>query len=485
MDSRLGEDPAQQDAPARPALELASAVRSGELSASAVVEAALERIQERDSAIGAFTSVHAEAALAEAEGIEPGDPRPFAGVPIAIKDLSAAIAGRPLTQGSDLFGDYTPDRDAFVVSRLKRAGFVIVGQTSTPEMGILPVTEPRRFGPTRNPWDTARTPGGSSGGSAAAVAAGMVPLAHGSDGGGSIRIPAACCGLFGLKPSRGRISRGPVFGDSILATDGVLTRTVADTAAVLDLLSGYEPGDATWAPPPDESLAERASREPPPLRVGVVEMPPLEAEVDPVSLGAVRDAGELLQSLGHEVEDATPPWGGGVIYPEFKKLWAAQISVGVAFGAQIAGREPRAEDVEPLTWDQYERARDLPAVDYVVAVTVLQAYARAIVEFGLGYDVLMTPALAQRPVAIGGIDGCGEDPAGEFDKSARFTPYTAIANITGLPAMSVPLYQGEDGLPLAVHAIGRPLAEGTLLSLAAQLERVRPWADRRPPAPYD
>jgi amidase len=217
--------------------------------AAELVEASLARIESLDREVNAFCHLDPDGALAAADRVAPGDPRPFAGVPIAIKD-TAEVAGWPYTLGSEIFGDFVPGYDTYAVRRLREAGFVPVGKTSLPEFGILPVTEPRRFGPTRNPWDTERTPGGSSGGSAAAVAAGMVPLAHGSDGGGSIRIPAACCGLVGLKPARGRISRGPAQGDDFLVQDGVLTRTVTETADLLDVLAGYEPGDSTWAPPP-------------------------------------------------------------------------------------------------------------------------------------------------------------------------------------------------------------------------------------------
>ncbi|MGA2013678.1 MAG: amidase, partial [Solirubrobacteraceae bacterium] len=232
----------------RSAVELAAMIRAGELAAPELVRAALDRIDELNPRINAFAHVAHASALAEAEAVAPGDPRPFAGVPIAIKD-NRAVAGMPLTMGSDLFAAVTPRVDAFCVRRLRDAGFVIVGKTTMPEMGILPTTESRRHGPTLNPWSPDHTPGGSSGGSAAAVAAGMVPIAHGNDGGGSIRIPASCCGLVGLKPARGRVSVGPDAGQSFLASDGVLTRTVADSAAALDLLAGYEPGDATWAPP--------------------------------------------------------------------------------------------------------------------------------------------------------------------------------------------------------------------------------------------
>ncbi|MEA2146907.1 MAG: amidase, partial [Solirubrobacteraceae bacterium] len=241
----------------RSASELAQLVQSGELSARELVAASLQSIDELEPRVGAFTHVAHEQALAEAAAVGPGDPRPFAGVPIAIKD-NRAVAGMPITMCSDLFGDLVPRHDAFLVRRLREAGFIIVGKTKLPEMGILPTTEPRRFGAAHNPWDLQRTPGGSSGGSAAAVAAGMVPVAHGNDGGGSIRVPAACCGLVGLKPARGRVSVGPDSGQSFLVSDGVLTRTVSDTAALLDVLTGYEPGDATWAPPPSAPYAQLA-----------------------------------------------------------------------------------------------------------------------------------------------------------------------------------------------------------------------------------
>src|SRR5918998_1571080 len=276
----------------RPAGELAALVRAGELTARELVESALERIEALDPDLNAFVCTDPDGALAAADAVEAGDERPFAGVPIAVKD-TAAVAGLPYTLGSHAFGDFVPAHDAFVVRRLREAGFVIVGKTNLPEFGILPVTEPRRFGPTRNPWDPERTPGGSSGGAAAAVAAGMVPLAHGSDGGGSIRIPAACCGLVGLKPSRGRISRGPDQGDDFLVQDGVLTRTVADTAALLDVLAGYEPGDASWAPPPPEPFARTAGREPGRMRIGVTTVPAIEsAGLDPLCERALRDAAD-------------------------------------------------------------------------------------------------------------------------------------------------------------------------------------------------
>jgi amidase len=426
--------------------------------------------------------VDAEGALAAADAIGPGDARPFAGVPIAIKDLGAATAGLRVTSGSDFYGDYTPDYDAHVVRRLRNAGFVIVGKTASPEFGIVPVTEARRFGPTRNPWNPDHTPGGSSGGSGAAVAAGIVPIAHGSDGGGSIRIPAACCGLVGLKPSRGRISRGPDAGDSFLSTDGVLTRTVADTAAALDVMAGYEPGDATWAPPPAEPFTGAAGREPGPLRVGLMLEPPLEADVLPEAAQAARDAGALLEGLGHSVEEVEPPSKFGDLFETFTDLWAAMIGLGVRFGEIINGREATPDDVEPLTWALHERALSTPSQDYMRALTILQRVARMSVQWSSQWDVIVTPALATRPLRIGELDTCAPDPMATFRASSRFTPFTPFVNVTGQPAIALPLYLGDDGLPLAVQVIGPPLGEGVLLSLAAQLEAAVPWADRRPAA---
>jgi amidase len=464
----------------RPATELARLVKDVEVTARELTEACFERIEALDPELNAFVHLDHDGALAAADAIEASDERPFAGVPIAIKD-TAAVAGMPYRVGSDIFGDFVPPHDAFVVSRLRDAGFVIVGKTNLPEFGILPVTEPRRFGPTHNPWDLARTPGGSSGGSAAAVASGMVPVAHGSDGGGSIRIPAACCGLVGLKPSRGRISRGPEQGDDFLVQDGVLTRTVAETAALLDVMAGYEPGDATWAPPPPEPFAVTAAREPGRLRIGVTTVPAIDAEVDPLSERAVRDAAALLESLGHNVDRIDPPWEGQELLRAFTLVFGTPVALGMWFASQVTGRDPRAELVEPLTWAIWEGVRARDPLDYLRGRTRLTAVSRPIVSLWDEYDAVLTPSLAQRPVRIGEIDSCSDDPWDDFHRSGEFTPYTALFNVTGQPAISLPLFQGEDGLPLGVMLAGRPADEGPLLSLAAQLEAASPWADRRPP----
>jgi amidase len=463
----------------KPAGELASLVRSGELSSRELIEQSLQRIDALQPELNAFVHVDAEGALAAADAIGAGDPRPFAGVPIAIKD-TAAVAGMPYTMGSDIFGDYVPQHDAFVVRRLRDAGFVLVGKTNMPEFGILPVSEPRRFGPVRNPWDTERTPGGSSGGAAAAVAAGMVPIAHGSDGGGSIRIPAACCGLVGLKAQRGRISRGPEQGDDFLVQDGVLTRTVAETAELLDLLAGYETGDATWAPPPAETFATAAAREPGRLRIGVSTLAPIDAPLDSICERAVRDAAELLATLGHEVEEFEAPWRTDDALRTFTAVFGTPIAAAAFYGGLVTGREPSAELLEPLSWTFWEGVQKRTAVDYYLARTQLGALSRQIVAVWDDYDVVLLPALAQRPVRIGELDPCSDDPWDDFRRSGEFTPYTALFNTSGQPAISLPLYHGDDGLPVGIQLAGRPADEATLLSLSAQLEAAAPWAERRP-----
>ncbi len=462
----------------KPATELAAMVRAGEVSARELAELSLARIEELDPKINAFMHVDAEAALAVADAVRPGDERPFAGVPTAIKDIGVFAAGMPFNCGSDLFGDFVPDFDSSVVRRIRDAGFVIVGKTKTPEMGILPVTEPRRYGPVRNPYDLDRTPGGSSGGAAAAVAAGILPIAHGSDGGGSLRIPGACCGLVGLKAARGRISYAPVLGDSLLTTEGMITRTVADAAAALDLLAGYEPGDATWAPPPATTFAEAAAREPGKLRIGITFDQPVEVPVDPLHEQAVRDLGALLESLGHGVEEVSVPWRNDAAMLAFTQLWAVLISTLVGFGAAVSGQEPSDDNCEPLTLEFWRMAQDIKALDLVGVDTTLKAMARAVIASMTVYDAVLTPSLAQRPVPIGHIDPARGMDA--FGKAVEFTPYTAIANLTGQPAVSIPTGIAADGLPLAVQVWGHPAGEEALLSLIGQIERAQPWAELRP-----
>jgi amidase len=465
----------------RPVSELAGMVRAGEISARELVQTSLERIEALNPTLNAFVDIDGERALASAEQVRAGDERPFAGVPIAIKN-NVAVEGLRLTFGCSLMAEHVAAYDGNVARRLKDAGFIVVGTTALPEYGILPTSEARLFGPTRNPWDLERTPGGSSGGSAAAVASGMVPVAHGNDGGGSIRIPAACCGLVGLKPQRGRISMAPELGDSLLAIDGVLTRTVADTAAILDVLQGYEPGDTTWAPPPPEPFAAAARRDPGGLRIAATTLPPVaDATVDPIAARAVADAAELLRSLGHTVEEIDPPWQAPGLSELFGAVFSIHISLLIAYTGTVAGHEPTAADMEPMSWAIFSMVEHLNAVQGMGVTVQLQAFARQLVAFLQPYDALLTPALAERPLPLGTLDTAAPDPMATFTRSGLFTPFTPVFNASGQPGISLPLFHGEDGLPLAVQLVGRPAAEATLLALGSQLEAARPWAARRPP----
>ncbi len=468
----------------RGAVELAAMVRAGEVSSRELVELSLQRIEELNPSLNAFVEIDAEGALAAADGVQPGDARPFAGVPVAVKN-NRPVKGMRLTYGCRLMEAYVADYDHNVTRRLRDAGFVIVGTTTLPEYGILPVSEARIFGPTRNPWDLERTPGGSSGGAAAAVAAGMVPVAHGNDGGGSIRIPAACCGLVGLKPSRGRISVAPELGDSSLGIDGMLTRTVADTAAILDVLAGYEPGDATWAPPPSRPFAESASGDPGRMRIAFSKQTPSpDAVLDPVAARGADAAAELLRSLGHEVIEVDPPWRQDGLSELFGIVFSSQIALSIGYSANVAGKGVEgvsAEDMEPMSWAIFSMIRKLGTLEQQAAVVRLQAFARRLVAWLADYDALLSPALAERPLPLGTLDTAAENPMSTFTRSGLFTPFTPVFNATGQPGISLPLYEGEDGLPLAVQIIGRPAGEERLLALATQLEEAAPWAERRAP----
>ncbi len=465
----------------RPAGELAEMVRAGEVSASELVELSLARIEEFNPQLNAFVEVDGERALAAAAEVAPGDERPFAGVPVAIKN-NRPVSGLRFTDGCSLMAEHVADYDHNVTRRLKEAGFIVMGTTTLPEYGILPVSEARVFGPTRNPWDLERTPGGSSGGSAAAVASGMVPVAHGNDGGGSIRIPAACCGLVGLKPQRGRVSVAPELGESLLVCDGVLTRTVADTAAILDVLAGYEAGDAIWAPPPAEPFALAARREPGALRIATTTLPPVaDAVVDPVCARAVAEAAELLRSLGHTVEEVDPPWQVEGLSELFGGVFSIHVALSIAYSGVVAGREPTMEDMEPMSWAIFSMAQHINSVQGLAMTFQLESFTRRLVAFLEPYDVLLTPALAERPLPLGTLDTGVPEPMQTFTRSGLFTPFTPVFNASGQPGISVPLFEGEDGLPLGVQLVGRPAGEAQLLALATQLETACPWAARRPP----
>ena len=452
------------------AVEQAQLIRSGEVSSEELVAVSLERIERLDPLLNAFVTVCAEEALATARAFDstPGD-APFRGVPIAVKDL-AATAGIRTTYSSRAYAEYVPDFDTAVVRRIREAGFVIVGKTNTPEFGTVAFTESELNGATRNPWSTELTPGGSSGGAAAALAAGLVPTAHATDGGGSIRIPASCCGLFGLKPSRGRVSTAPFGSLEGLSTAGPLTRSVEDAAHLLDVLAGYEPGDPWWAPPPERPFAKSTAEPPPRLRIAVTSTPPTDVPVDPECVRAVSSAAELLAELGHDVRDETPPWRTDDLFHTFIAVWQVGPALHPVDDALMT----------PLNRGLVESARASTAADYGRAVASLQLLARRIVAFWNDFDVVLTPTLALPPVPIGWQDAV-DGPIEQLLRNVEFTPFTAVANLTGLPAMSLPLHWSADGLPIGVHAIGPPAGDALLLQLAAEVEAARPWADRRPP----
>jgi amidase len=462
------------------AVELGALLRERRVSPVEVTESALRRIELLEPELGAFVDLDGDRALESARGIDPEDRRLFAGIPTAIKANTPAT-GWTMDYGSGLLEGHKADHDAHLVRRLRDEGFVIAGATKCPEFGILPTTEPRHRGPARNPWDVERTPGGSSGGAAAAVASGMLPIAHGNDGGGSIRIPAACCGLVGLKPSRGRVSRGPDSGDSFLVCDGVLSRTVLDTAAALDALAGYEAGDATWAPPPDIPFSTSVNRDPGHLRVHVVTDNPLGAPVAPEHLAAVTATADALVELGHEVDAVQGDLPGADTLPLFLTVFGANIALSVAHAQLLAGREAGPDDIEPLSRKMLERAQATNSVEYLGTVAVLQAISRQVVSLWADCDLMLMPALAERPPRVGDITGFGDDdPMDAFDRAVQFAPYAGLFNATGQPAIVVPAGVADDGMPVAVQLVGRPLAEDTLLQVARQLEVARPWADLRP-----
>ena len=453
-----------------PATEQARLVRARDVSSHELVRLCLERIERLDPQLNSFVTVCGEEALAEAakRDSHPGE-GPFHGVPIAIKDLTAT-AGIRTTYSCRAFADNVPDFDTAVVRRVREAGFVIVGKTNTPEFGTVAFTESELNGATANPWSPELTPGGSSGGAAAALAAGLVPIAHGSDGGGSIRIPSSCCGLFGLKPSRGRVSTAPFSSFEGLSTGGSIARYVADAAAFLDVVSGYEPGDPWWAPPPERPFVEELGVDPGRLRIGVAAAPPIDVPVHADCVEAVRAAAALLEDLGHDVVDATPAWSDARVLDLFITIW----QVGPAL-------YPVPLDMlTPLNRGLAEVARSTSSADFALASFELQAVARRIVGFWDDYDILLTPTLALPPVPIGwqeeGVTGALE----QLRRNTVFTPFTAIANLTGLPAMSAPLHRNGNGHPIGVQAIGPPAGDALLIRLAAQLEEARPWSGDRP-----
>ena len=453
----------------------AELVRKKEVQPIELVEAAIARIEGLNPTLNAVvTPMYELARTAAAEKVPDG---PFKGVPFLLKDIIASYAGVKMSLGSNLLKDFVPDHDSELVLRLKRAGLIVVGKTNLPEFGILPTTEPQLFGPCCNPWDTEVTTGGSSGGAAAAVASGMVPMAHASDGGGSIRIPASCCGVFGLKPTRGRNPLGPDFGDvfSGLVAEHAVTRSVRDSAALLDATSGPDVGDPYWAPPCERSFLQEVETDPGSLRIAFTTQSGTHAPVHQDCIHAVEASAKLCADLGHAVEEAKLNIDGEQVVRAFAILWSA----GCASILKSLG--VKKDQVEPLTWTLGEMGSHYDAADYVNALQTLQRVSRDVARFFLDYDVLLTPTLAEPPVALGTFDSPLENPLHGFHRSGLFAPFTPLYNITGQPAMSVPLFWNADNLPVGSHFVGRFGDEATLFQLAAQLEKARPWVDRRPP----
>jgi amidase len=459
----------------------ADLVRRREVKPIELVDAAIERIERLNPTLNAVITPMYEEARRTASGPLPDGP--FTGVPFLLKDLGAEYAGARLTEASALLRDYVSDHDTELVIRLKRAGLVVLGKTNTPEFGLLPTTEPRLFGPTRNPWDAGRTPGGSSGGSAAAVAAGMVPVAHGNDGGGSIRIPASCCGVFGLKPTRARTPLGPDLAEDWhgLVIGHGLTRSVRDSAALLDATAGPDLGDPYWPPPPERPFIEEVGADPGHLRIAFTADGGAGIAVDPDCVAAVRDAAAVCVGLGHHVDEASPALDEERITLSVIALVAASTTAQVDYWASRSGRTATEDLLEPYTWALYEAGRQRLASEYILGVQDLQRLSRDVARFFLDYDVWLTPTLAEPPPPLGSFDPTPGNPLQGLTRAAAFMPFTPICNITGQPAMSVPLYWNGEGLPVGAHFVGRFGDEATLFRLAAQLEQARPWADRRPP----
>jgi amidase len=482
-------------------LGLAELVRAREVTPAELVEAAIVRVEARNPALNAVIHTMYESARGEASA--PLDDGPFAGVPFLLKDLLAAYAGEPLTSGSRLLRNYVPDFDSEMVKRYKRAGFITIGKTATPEFGIMGVTEPALWGPTRNPWDTERTPGGSSGGSGAAIAARMVPIASGGDGGGSIRIPSSACGLFGLKPSRGRTPHGPVDVEywAGCTVEHVLTRTVRDSAAVLDAVSAPESGAVLQVGRPDRPYLQEVGAPAGTLRIACSAEPAVPAEVHPDCVAAMDDAATLCEELGHELVEARPSVDGEEFTMAFLTMLAGEIAADVREAERLAGHAARSGDIEVVTDFLRLLGRQTPADQYACAVRDLKRLSRTLDAFFDQYDVLLTPTLARPPVPIGSIVPSGSQELllkavvalkagrplramGVLEQQAQamfaFTPFTMLFNASGNPAMSVPLMWNAEGLPTGVQFVAPTGDEATLVRLASQLEEARPWAARQP-----
>jgi amidase len=462
------------------ALEQAAAVRAGEVSPTELAEHALARIDALDAGLGAFITVTPERALVAASRAEAlvragGELPPLLGVPTAIKDLNNT-AGVRTTFGSRVMADFVPEADDAVVTRLAAAGAISVGKTNTPEFGFPCYTDNDLAGPARCPWDPSRLAGGSSGGAAVAVAAGMVPFAQGSDGGGSIRIPASINGIVGLKPSRGRISSAPFGGDITgLGTNGPLARTVRDAAAMLDAMAGPVLGDHAWAAPlpPGESFLRLTERTPGRLRVGRwLQSPMADVELDPEVVAAFEDASALLASLGYDVEDVPDGLLGPEVLPSFERVWALS-------GTTLPVPPSRVGDLRPLTRELRARGLAMSAQVAMESMMALRLFARRFLQATAAFDVLLAPVVTMTPRPLGWFDADG-DGAADFERNKRYAAFTALFNVTGQPAVSLPLYWTHGGLPIGSMLVGRPADDGGLLAVSAQVEAARPWAHRHP-----
>ena len=485
-------------------LGLAALVRRGEVSAAELLDAALARIDAVNPQLNAVIRRRDAKARAEVAAIDPS--APFAGVPFLVKDLIATLAGEPTGSGTRLLTDIAMPRDSELVRRFRAAGVLIAGRTNTPEFGLTPYTEPLTFGATHNPWSLAHSPGGSSGGSAAAVAAGMVPLASGGDGGGSIRIPASCCGLFGLKPSRGMTPTGPNFGELWrgFAIEHVLTRSVRDSAAMLDATAGADAGAPYAAPHLARPLRDEVGAAPGRLRIAFTREPlfghgPVHADC----IAGLEATARLLESLGHHVEEAAPALDRDACALAFATVIACETRAEIEHLARMmTQRRPRARDFEPTTYVLGLMGKSTPAPAYVAAVQSLQLTARVLAPFFESHDLLLTPTLAAPPIPTGALQptraerrqmalinaldaGWLLEAGGIIEREAAkmfdYIPFTPLFNVTGQPAMSVPLHWNGAGLPVGMQFVARLGDDATLIRLAAQLERAQPWFERRPP----
>jgi amidase len=462
-------------------LGLAELVLRKEVKPEEVLEATLARIDARNPAINAVvTRLDDQARAAVAAGLPAG---PFTGVPYLLKDLGVLFTGAITSYGGRLFADNVADHDSEMTARLKRAGLVIVGKSNTPEMGLCPSTEPRLFGPTRNPWRLDHSAGGSSGGAAAAVASGMVPMAHATDGGGSIRIPASCCGLFGLKPTRARNPMGPDAGEGWggASVGHAVTWSVRDSAALLDATSGPDVGDPYWAPPPAGPFLGEVGRAPRPLRIALTTTPWFDPSVDGECADAARAAARLCESLGHHVEETRPEIETEAWRRATRVIVAANVTSSLETRAAALGRPLAEGDVERMTWDRVVDARRMSAADYARSIHTVHRVGRQVARFFQRYDVLVSPTMCKPPHPLGVLDMSTSDPDAYLAAVFASIGFTSLFNSSGNPAMSVPLATSSAGLPLGVQFAGRFGDEATLFRLGAQLETAQPWAGRRAP----